>query len=400
MTRWAVLTGEYPPQPGGVSDYTRLVAEGLASRGDEVVVYVPPHDQDPDPSPAGVQVRRLPAPYTPPGLRWLDRDLARSRPDRILVQYVPHAFGLKAMNLPFAAWVAVRARRVAPLWVMFHELAFPFVRRPLRHNLLSVVNRVMLRAIAGAAERVFVSVPGWGPELRQVCPKAQPAEWLPIPSTVATVSDPGSVATARSRYALDPSTPLVGHFGTFGKSITDLFEPALVELLRTVLSVRCLLIGHGSERYHAHIEVSYPDIAGRVSGTGALSPAGIASHLRACDLLLQPYPGGVCSRRSSVMAALANGAAVLSTVGPLTEPVWTEGPVAAVAVAEAGRLAEQAAKLLGAPAALGALGQAGARLYDERFALRHTLSALQDPARAVRPGRPASTPSAQLFASG
>ena len=83
------------------------------------------------------------------GLRWLDRELARKRPDRILIQYVPHAFGLKAMNLPFAAWIAVRARRVAPIWVMFHEVAFPFVRRPLKHNVLAVVNRAMVWAVAG-----------------------------------------------------------------------------------------------------------------------------------------------------------------------------------------------------------------------------------------------------------
>ena len=42
MTRWAVLTGEYPPQPGGVADYTALVAGGLAAASDLVTVYAPP----------------------------------------------------------------------------------------------------------------------------------------------------------------------------------------------------------------------------------------------------------------------------------------------------------------------------------------------------------------------
>ena len=106
MIRWVILTGEYPPQPGGVSDYTRLVAEGLAAVGDEVAVYAPPQSLGPDPAAPGVRVRRLPDRFGLRGLRWLDRELARDRPDRVLVQYVPHAFGLKAMNLPFAAWVA------------------------------------------------------------------------------------------------------------------------------------------------------------------------------------------------------------------------------------------------------------------------------------------------------
>ena len=33
MTTWAILTGEYPPQPGGVSDYTLQVCRGLAAAG-------------------------------------------------------------------------------------------------------------------------------------------------------------------------------------------------------------------------------------------------------------------------------------------------------------------------------------------------------------------------------
>ena len=41
LMQWHILTGEYPPQPGGVSDYTRMVAEGLAAAGDEVVVWAP-----------------------------------------------------------------------------------------------------------------------------------------------------------------------------------------------------------------------------------------------------------------------------------------------------------------------------------------------------------------------
>ena len=179
--RWVILTGEYPPQSGGVSDYTRLVAEGLAAVGDEVTVYAPPQGIGPDSAPPGVRVCRLPDRFGLRGLRWLDREMARDRPDRILLQYVPHAFGLKAMNLPFAGWIAVRARWVARVWVMFHEVAFPFVRRPLRHNLVAVVNRAMVWAVAGAADRVLVSIPSWGQLLCQICPQARPAEWLPVP---------------------------------------------------------------------------------------------------------------------------------------------------------------------------------------------------------------------------
>ena len=39
---WHIITGEYPPTIGGVSDYSQLVAEGLADAGDEVHVWCPP----------------------------------------------------------------------------------------------------------------------------------------------------------------------------------------------------------------------------------------------------------------------------------------------------------------------------------------------------------------------
>src|SRR5256714_13899599 len=39
---WHLITCEYPPRTGGVSDYTRLVAEGLSEAGDEVHVWCPP----------------------------------------------------------------------------------------------------------------------------------------------------------------------------------------------------------------------------------------------------------------------------------------------------------------------------------------------------------------------
>jgi hypothetical protein len=38
---WHILTGEYPPQPGGVSDYTRQLARALVDAGDSVEVWAP-----------------------------------------------------------------------------------------------------------------------------------------------------------------------------------------------------------------------------------------------------------------------------------------------------------------------------------------------------------------------
>jgi hypothetical protein len=120
---WHIVTGEYPPECGGVGDYTRLVARSLAAAGDAVTVWAPWTTLQP-PADAGVTVRVLPDRYGLRSLAALSSELEAATSPRILVQYVPHAFGWKGGNLPFCFWLWLqRARRP---WVMFHEVAYPF----------------------------------------------------------------------------------------------------------------------------------------------------------------------------------------------------------------------------------------------------------------------------------
>ena len=370
MTRWAILTGEYPPQPGGVSDYTRLVAAALAAACDEVRVFAPPAHGD-------STATRLPDHFGPRGLWALDRELARFRPDRILIQYVPHAFGWKGMNLPFAAWVAARARRIAPVWVMFHEVWFPFRWRPVSHAVLGATTRAMARLVAGAAARVFVSIPAWGELVRRACPRARPAEWLPVPCGVGTEAT--YVAIAEVRRGLPAGAEIVGHFGTFGRFITDMLEPAIRELLTARPRVRVVLAGRNSEVFRDRLQ------SDRVTATGDLAADQLPAHLRACDVLLQPYPDGISSRRTSAMAGLANGVPVVSNFGFLSEPLWaTTDGVRVAAGPDPSALAAAVGDVLDLPpAARAALGERGAHLYRTTFDISHTVTRLRSPERSA-----------------
>jgi len=78
------------------------------------------------------------------------------------------------------------------------------------------------------------------------------------------------------------------------------------------------------------------------------------------------------------MAALANGVPVVTTIGVLSEPLWSEGAVAAAPAGDPERLARLALHLLDRPERLAELGPAGRRLYQDQFALRHTVAALLD----------------------
>ena len=174
---WAILTGEYPPAAGGVGDHTRGLAHALARMGERVCVFTGPSDEgvaSPDRCECDVAVRFLPDHFGLASLATLDAAIdCTPRPREILVQYVPHAFGMRAMNLPFCLWLLARSREDR-VTVIFHEVAFP-VRsgQSFRHNFLGVVNHIMAAIVARAASRAIVTIPAWERMLRKLgttCP--------------------------------------------------------------------------------------------------------------------------------------------------------------------------------------------------------------------------------------
>jgi glycosyltransferase involved in cell wall biosynthesis len=373
---WHLLTGEYPPQPGGVSDYTRLLARRLADAGDEVHVWGPTGPAAPaDP---GVLVHRLPGHFGRAALTELDAALTAAPPGfRLLVQYVPHMYGMKAMNLPFCWWLW-RRRNLRP-WVMFHEVAFPCAwgQRP-RHNLLGLMNNLMAALVVRAADRVFVSIPLWERRLRLVARLPTAPTWLPVPSNVATHIDPAAAAAVRKKVGAERDAMIVGHFGTFGDGITRLLAQVLPGLLKADRRRLGLLIGRGGAAFGERLVKDYPDLKSQVCATGELPSEAVADHLGACDMLLQPYPDGVSSRRTSLMAGLALGLPIVTTSGPATEEVWEQGIVALAPTDDAGALNRATARLLSDRAARLRLGEAGKRGYDKHFSVENTIRNLRE----------------------
>jgi glycosyltransferase involved in cell wall biosynthesis len=372
---WHLVAGEYPPEAGGVADYTAILARALAGTGSEVHVWCPGNAVRPEVEANGVVVHRVGGRFGPGDLFRLDRALDRAPgPRTVLVQYTPHSFGCRAMNLPFAAWAASRwFRRRDDVRVMFHEVAYPWVRRPLRHNLIAAVNRLMAAVLLRGCARAYVSIPAWMLMLRRLGAGRRPIIWTPVPASVPTDPNPARVSARRAGLG---GGHVIGHFGTYGPLVTGLLGPALRALLKRRADVRVLLLGAGSDRWRGELTGDWPD---RVRATGPLPAVEVAEYLRACDLVIQPYPDGASTRRTSLMAALANGVPVVTTVGALSEPVWSGGAVAAVPVGDPERLADRALELLGQPGRLVELGAAGRRLYEDRFAIGWTVVALLAP---------------------
>jgi glycosyltransferase involved in cell wall biosynthesis len=112
----------------------------------------------------------------------------------------------------------------------------------------------------------------------------------------------------------------------------------------------------------------------------------VSMHVAACDLMFQPYPDGVSSRRTSAMVALSHGVPMVTTKGWLTEPLWQEAR--AVELVNADRpsmLADAAAQLLESPQRRHTLGSRAVSLYLSRFDMPHSIRVLREADVASRP---------------
>jgi glycosyltransferase involved in cell wall biosynthesis len=382
LGRWHILTGEYPPQSGGVADYTATVAAFLGARGAEVHVWTTPAEgvagAEGGAATPGVAVHRAPGRWSSAGLRRLGAELdAFPGPKRLLIQYTPHSWGARGMNLGFCRWVARRHAAGDDVRLMFHEVAYPFLwpDRPPRW-LLAIAQRRMARTIVRACSRLYVSTPSWEPLLPRVDGPPRPATWLPIPSAIPFADDPAAVAELRRRLA--PSgEAIIGTFGTFGGLIAAMLRDVLPPLLSGRTGRVGLLIGRNGPKFAEGVVSAEPDLAGRLVATGGLAARDASLYFQACDLMLQPYPDGVSTRRSSMMAALAHGRPAVSIVGRLSEPLWAElGLVATAPADDPGAFVAAAERLLADPDARARLGAKASDEYGRRFAAERTIEGL------------------------
>jgi len=327
---------------------------------------------------APVLVRRLAGHFGVTTLRQLNTELRESGIARLLVQYVPQAYGLKGLNLPFCLWLF--AHRGSDITLMFHEVAYPFgTRHIFRGNALAATNRLMALILGRAARRIFITIPAWERLLRPLVGSKKPIKWLPVPSNIPIDHDPAARSRIRARY-IPGGGALIGHFGTYGSLITEKLAPCILLLLRqTEPSRKLLLLGHNSKEFRERLLASNPELSERIYATGKQEPRELSHHVAACDLMIQPYPDGVTGRRSSVLVPLSHGRPVVTNPGHLTEAFWGESEaVSLCADGEPASLAAAAEALIADDCEMVRLSLASHRLYAATFDLSWTIQALRD----------------------
>jgi glycosyltransferase involved in cell wall biosynthesis len=332
-----LVTGEYPPMQGGVGAFTQELARALAEAGHEVHV-ITAQEARPDWAPRRFWGWRDPIdlPYAllhPRVRRWwwgavgVVADVTiRHDLDLVNLQYQAAAFDMRLPAINFLNW---RLRGLAQTIVTFHDLRVPYLF-PKAGRLRPAVVSYLARSAAGV---VATNRADFDRLLARGVDPARLRE-IPIGSNIqARVPAPAEVAAARRQIGLDDRPLLLGYFGFLSESKgADTLLQALAGLGPGCPAHLVFIGGRtgssdpgGNQLFLQGIErqIAGLGLNDRVHWSGFLPDVTVSAYLEAADIMVMPYRDGVSLRRGTLMAALAHGRPLITTVPaePLPELV-------------------------------------------------------------------------------
>ena len=204
----------------------------MATAGEDVHVWCPAAGHVLSETP-GISVHRDFGDFRIRDLRSVGKQLDRfTGPRRILVQWVPHGYGYRAMNVPLCLWLLKRARVHGDIVeIMVHEPFLSFRKNSVRRNAVAVVHRLMTTVLLAAATRVWISIPSWQRRWQPyTLGRHVPFDWLPVPSNIPVTGNVGMARAVRERFPANGF--VIGHFGTYGPPMAAVLESLIIGFTR------------------------------------------------------------------------------------------------------------------------------------------------------------------------
>jgi glycosyltransferase involved in cell wall biosynthesis len=311
--RIGLISGEYPPMQGGVGDFTRVLGRTLVGTGQEIFVLTSQAGTGMDDEGITVSAsvdnwnRALPGAVR----AWAEDHTL----DVINLQYQTAAYNMAGM-----IHVLPRLAGKTPFAVTFHDLRFPYLfpkAGPLR-------TRAVLELARGADAAI---VTNHEDEERLIqAGGVQRISRIPIGSSIAGDLPARFDRTAwRDRIGVGPDDILIGFFGFLNRSkgIETLLD-AIARLRSVGVEARLLMIGgrtgdsdSTNTAYAQHIdaEIARLGLTDQVLYTGYVEGPEVSAYLSCLDVCALPFEDGASFRRSSFMAAIAHGCAIVATRG-------------------------------------------------------------------------------------
>lgn len=355
-SRLLIISADFPPTRGGVADHTLRLAEEMSQRFAVTVL-----------TSKGAPVATT-FPVAAEISSWTDTAelmaaLQKHAPDgSILWQYVPQMYGRGGVNgtLPrvMADWRAAHRRQI----LIAHEMYSPFSVWPQR-SYYAWQHRRQWQALAAAADVIGVSTAAWI-EHRLTPAQRQKAILLPSPSAIPLVSIPAEHATLwRRQQGWPEQLPVLAYFGSQGGvKQFDWVLSAWQQAQTQTSPVGLVVIGEPPA-----VEIPV-ELKPWFRPLGYCSPSEVSQALQAADLLLLPFADGVSERRTSFMAGLQHGCAVVSTHGPSTGSALQAADfLASVPSNDPAAFVSKVADLLASTAGRSSLGQRARAAYAAHY---------------------------------
>lgn len=330
-----MVTGEYPPALGGIGDYTELLCGHLVGLGLRLAVLTRGgvDDRVGSADAGGVRVLRTIRGWGPSCWPQVAAAARSTGATIVHIQYQAAAYGMNpALNtLPLYLRARLRNARIA---TTFHDLRVPYLfpkAGPVRHAAIRALDRSS-HATVVTNQMDLIALQG-----HQTPRRHSHQRWLiPLGTSVENAPPSGyDRAAHRETLGADDRTLLISYFGFMNESKG---VEALVDALAIVnergISAKLVVIGgeagQSDPTNRACIDrvraaISSKGLDQRVSWTGFASPEQVSAHLLSSDLCVLPFRDGASLRRTSLLAALEHGLAIVTTMPLGPEPMLRNG---------------------------------------------------------------------------
>jgi len=333
--RVGLVTGEFPPMEGGVGAFTEQLGRALKVLGHEVHVITSIKARPKD---APRTLARLREPilldfgYLHPRIgrwRWPSisavADLViRHDIELVNLQYQAAAFNMSSAAISYLPW---RLKGIAPTVTTFHDLRVPY--------LFPKAGRLREAAVRGLARRSAGCIATNPADFRQLTTwSGRLVRDIPIGSNIATYTpNHVEIEEVRLQLGLKGDDILLGYFGFLNE--TKGADTLIDTLARLDERFHLVFIGgqtgasdpDNNQTFLAGMRdrITQAGLADRVHWTGFLSPERVSTYLTAADLMVMPYRDGVSLRRGTLMAVLAHGRPLITTVPVEISPEFRHG---------------------------------------------------------------------------
>lgn len=344
----------------GVRDHAALLAGALAAEGVTCSWHWLTREQA-----ALAPARREIAGF----LATLRGELARERPDAILVHYSVFSYSHRGLPLFVRSVFEVLRETGIPVVAVMHEFAYPWRYGGSRGTVWAVSQRAALIEVMRVAAAVLVTA-----DIRAHWLHSR--RWLPRrPVLVAPVYSNLPPPAADSGPVRDGRT--LGLFGySYQGAAVALVLDAVAELRAGGAQVRLRLLGAPGPRSQPgqewRAQARARGVEDALSFSGALPAQELSNELAACEVLLSVDEAGPSSRKGTLAGSLASGRPIVALEGPAAWRALIDAGAIRAVPPTAAALAGAIGALLGDQRAREELGQRGLAFYQQEMALERT----------------------------